>query len=221
MFPAGLTDSSWLLFTAAAGVLGSIACFATELTVVRFVPRLGGLPSLSVRIATAALTGVLCAALAFRVGMDWALPAFLVLAVLSVQLGRIDLAQHLLPNSLVLALLLAGLALFSLSSFASANWAQLLQAAAGAAILFITYLALALISPSGIGLGDVKLAAPVGLYLGHLGWTELFYGGALAFVLGGLAAVILLAVGRAKRSAEVAFGPAMLAAALATVLFTA
>ena len=58
-------------------------------------------------------------------------------------------------------------------------------------ILFVVYLILAIISPNGIGMGDVKLAAPLGLYLGYLGWGQLFYGGALGFVLGGLATFVL------------------------------
>jgi leader peptidase (prepilin peptidase)/N-methyltransferase len=193
----------------------------TEVLIARLLPRLGGLPSIRTRITTAALTGVLSAALAFRLGLDWTLPAFLALAVLAVQLGRIDLAHHLLPNPLVVALLIAGLALFAVSSLASAGWSPLLRSAAGAVILFVVYLILAIISPSGIGMGDVKLAAPVGLYLGYLGWSQLFYGGALGFVLGGIFSVVLISLRRTEKPAEVAFGPSMLAATLGVVLFTA
>jgi leader peptidase (prepilin peptidase) / N-methyltransferase len=67
-------------------------------------------------------------------------------------------------------------------------------------------------------MGDVKLAAPVGLYLGYLGWSQLFYGGALGFVLGGILSVVLIRLKHANLSSEVAFGPSMLAAALGTVL---
>ncbi|KRE64355.1 peptidase [Arthrobacter sp. Soil736] len=191
----------------------------TERLIARALPRLGGLPGSRTRITTAALTGALCAALAVRFGMDWSLPAFLVLGVLGVQLARIDIAHHLLPNPLVLALLSAGLALFAVSSTATAGWGELLRAAAGAAILFVVYLILAIISPSGIGMGDVKLAAPVGLYLGYLGWSHLFYGGALGFVVGGIYSFVLIRLNRAEKTSEVAFGPSMLAAALGLVLF--
>jgi leader peptidase (prepilin peptidase)/N-methyltransferase len=156
--------------------------------------------------------------LALRFGMEWSLPAFLLLAILGVQLARIDLAHHLLPNPLVLTLLVAGLALLFLGSSATAEWAELLRAAAGAAVLFVVFLILALISPNGIGMGDVKLAAPVGLYLGYLGWSHLFYGGALGFVLGGILSVVLIRLKHANLRSEVAFGPSMLAAALGTVL---
>ena len=49
-------------------------------------------------------------------------------------------------------------------------------------------------------MGDVKLAAPVGLYLGYLGWSQLFYGGALGFVLGGIFSVVLIRLKRAELS---------------------
>lgn len=152
--------------------------------------------------------------------MDWSLPAFLVLGVLAVQLARIDLVHHLLPNPLVGALLLAGLALLAVSSAVTAGWSDLLRAAAGAAVLFAVFLIFAVVSPKGLGMGDVKLAAPVGLYLGYLGWGQLFYGGALGFVLGGVFSLIAMRRKSPEKPAEVAFGPSMLAAALALVLFT-
>lgn len=205
------------LAAVAAGLLGALLCIVAELLIARLLPRLGGLPSSKTRIMTAALTGVLCAALALKIGLDWALPAFLVLGVLSVQLARIDLTHHLLPNPLVLALLVAGVALFGISSAISAGWSSLVRASAGAVVLFAVYIVLALVSPRGIGMGDVKLAAPVGLYLGYLGCSELFYGGAFGFVLGGVVSVILTATKTISGKAEVAFGPSMLAALLGTI----
>lgn len=215
---AGIAANAWPLFAVALGLLGILLSLLAEHLISRALPRLGSLPGARTRITTAALTGALCAALALRFGLDWSLPAFLLLATLGVQLARIDLAHHLLPNPLVLTLLIAGLALLLLSSTATADWAELLRAAAGAAILFIIFLILALISPNGIGMGDVKLAAPVGLYLGYLGWSHLFYGGALGFVVGGILSVVLIRLNRANLRSEVAFGPSMLAAALGTVL---
>ena len=67
-------------------------------------------------------------------------------------------------------------------------------------------------------MGDVKLAAPLGLYLGYLGWSQLFYGGALAFVAGGLASAVMVLKNRGNKPQEVAYGPSMLAAGLAVIL---
>jgi leader peptidase (prepilin peptidase)/N-methyltransferase len=215
---AGIAASAGPLFALALGLLGILLSLLAEHLISRALPRLGGLPGARTRITTAVLTGALFAALGLRFGMDWSLPAFLLLAVIGVQLARIDVAHHLLPNPLVLTLLVAGLALLVLGSSATAEWAELLRAAAGAAILFVIFLILALISPNGIGMGDVKLAAPTGLYLGYLGWSHLFYGGALGFVLGGILSVVLIRLKRANLGSEIAFGPSMLAAALGTAL---
>lgn len=209
-----------LFFVVAAGLLGAVLSLVAELLIARFLPRLGELPSTGTRIATAAVTASLCAGLALRTGLEPPLPAFLLLVVLSVQLARIDIVHHLLPNPLVLALLIAGMVLLTVSSSVSANWTLLVRAAAGAIALFLVYLILALISPGGIGMGDVKLAAPVGLYLGYLGWPQLFYGGALGFVVGGVSAAALVVAKGVRRPAEVAFGPSMLAAALATIFYS-
>lgn len=216
----GMAAGGGPAFVAAIGLLGAILCVLAEGLIARTLPRLGRLPSLKSRMTTAALTGALTASLALRMGTDWSLPAFLVLAVLGVQLARIDLAHHLLPNPLVLTLFLAGLVLFAAGSSASAGWSDLLRAAASAVILFVAYLILAIISPRGIGMGDVKLAAPVGLYLGYLGWSQLFYGGAMGFVLGGIFSVVLISFSRAEKQTDVPYGPAMLAATLGTALLT-
>jgi leader peptidase (prepilin peptidase)/N-methyltransferase len=68
-------------------------------------------------------------------------------------------------------------------------------------------------------MGDVKLAAPVGLYLGYLGWSQLLYGGLLGFVLNGLITVVILGRKSRNKATEVAHGPSMLGATAAVILF--
>jgi leader peptidase (prepilin peptidase)/N-methyltransferase len=82
--------------------------------------------------------------------------------------------------------------------------------AAGAGILFLFYFVLAMISPRGMGMGDVKLAGVLGLFLGALGWGQLAVGAGAAFVLGGLFSIILLITRRAGRKSGIPFGPWML-----------
>jgi leader peptidase (prepilin peptidase)/N-methyltransferase len=206
------------LFALMIGLLGAAVGLLAESGVRRVVPRLSFDTSVRLRITTAALTGALSAAMAFRFGQSWALAAYLVLVVLAVQLALMDIRHHLLPNPLVLALLMAGAVLLGAASAASPTWDSMVRAVAAGAILFVIYLILAVISPRGIGMGDVKLAAPLGLYLGYLGWSQLFYGGALGFVVGGVVTAFLVRAARGEKPAEVAFGPSMFAAALAVIL---
>ncbi|MBP2395817.1 prepilin peptidase [Paenarthrobacter nicotinovorans] len=203
------------LLLALAGLLLSPAA---ELLIARTLPRLGGLPSLKIRITTAVVTALLFALLGWRFGMATELPAFLLLALLGVQLSRIDFTLHLLPNPLVLTLLGGALGLLALSSLLEPGWTDLLRALAGGFILFVGYLILGLISPGSLGMGDVKLAAPLGMYLGYLGWQQVLFGGLLGFVVGGVLTVALLRLRSAEKPAESAHGPAMVLAAFGVIL---
>lgn len=218
MTSLGYAGSTLPLFVAGIGLLGLILSPTAELLIARLLPRIGGLPVTRIRITTAVITGALCAAFAWRFGFDPALPAFVLLAVLGVQLARIDVSLHLLPNLLVLSLLVGGLICLLAAVFGETQWADIVRAAAGGAILFVIYLILAIISPADLGMGDVKFAAPIGLYLGYLGWSQLLYGGLLGFILNGIVTVVILRKNRSERTSEVAHGPSMLAAAAGVAL---
>lgn len=209
---------AWLL-VAAAALLGLVLSPLAESLIAKRLPRLGGLPTVPVRISTAAITAVLCVAFSLRFGLGFALPAFLFLAILGVQLSRIDIALHLLPNPLVLILLAGGFLLLLMPALLNMQADDLLRAALGALILFTGYLSLGLISTGAIGMGDVKLAAPVGLYLGYLGWSQLLYGGLFGFILNGAVTALLLSKQGPKKPSEVAHGPSMLGALAGVSLF--
>jgi leader peptidase (prepilin peptidase) / N-methyltransferase len=190
-----------------------------EVLIAKQLPRLGGLPTLPIRIATATLTGLACAAFTMRFGMSNALLAFIFLAALGIQLARIDAALHLLPNPLVLMLLTGGFLLFLIPALFDKQADDLLRSVLGSVILFVGYLILGLISPAGIGMGDVKLAAPVGLYLGYLGWSQLLYGALLGFILNGIVTILALSKKGRNKATEVAHGPSMLGATATAALF--
>ena len=215
--PAAAGPAS-LLFVAGIGAGSACLGQLLELLLPRVLPRLASRGAAGLRITTAAATFGLGALLAWRFGASAELPAYLVLAIIAVQLARIDLIHHLLPNRLVLPLLGAGLLLLSVAAAAAGGAGDLLRGAAGSATMFVLYLILALTSRNGLGMGDVKLAAPLGLYLGYLGWSQLFYGGALGFVAGGVASLIVVLNNRGNKPKDVAYGPAMLGAGLAVIL---
>jgi leader peptidase (prepilin peptidase)/N-methyltransferase len=215
--PAAAGPAS-LLFI--AGIGAGSACLAQllELLLPRVLPRLAEAGAAGLRITTAAVTFGLGVLLAWRFGASAELPAYLVLAIAAVPLARIDIIHHLLPNRLVLPLLGAGLLLLSFAAAVAGGTGDLLRGVTGGATMFVLYLVLALTSRNGLGMGDVKLAAPLGLYLGYLGWSQLFYGGALGFVAGGIASAVLVLKNRGNKPEEVAHGPSMLAACLAVIL---
>ena len=72
------------------------------------------------------------------------------------------------------------------------------------------YFILALVKPGGMGMGDVKLAAVLGLYLGFLGWGNLLVGAFAAFVFGGVFGLAAHVTRRAGRKTAIPFGPWMI-----------
>ncbi|HWS50310.1 MAG TPA: A24 family peptidase [Microbacterium sp.] len=126
----------------------------------------------------------------------------------------IDARSHRLPNRIVLPTLAALLALVMLEALLTARTGPLIGALLGMLILGGFYAALRLVSRDGMGGGDVKLAAVIGLVLGWHGWQALAVGAASAFVLGALYALILMALRRADRSTRIAFGPWMIVGAV-------
>ncbi|TDL41386.1 prepilin peptidase [Arthrobacter nitrophenolicus] len=219
MLGTGYDGSANWIVVVGIGLLGITLSPFAEVLIAKQLPRLGGLPTTLTRMTTAAMTGFTCASFALRFGIGFELPAFIFLAVLGVQLARIDIEHHLLPNPLVLALLTGGLLLLLASGIFNQQADDLLRGAFGALILFAGYLVLGLISPGGIGMGDIKLAAPVGLYLGYLGWTQVLYGALLGFIVNGLVTLLILSQKRRTKASEVAHGPSMLGALAVATLF--
>ncbi len=123
----------------------------------------------TVRVAGAAITAVTFATLALSFGLALILPALLVFAAAASVLTLVDLAEKRLPNAVIFPTLGAVAVLLVPPTWASGEWAALLGAAAGAAAMFAVYFLLALISPSSMGMGDVKLALVIGLLLGWFG----------------------------------------------------
>lgn len=148
----------------------------------------------------------------------WALPAFLFLAAVSVALAAIDIGVRRLPDPIVLPSIVVGVVLLGIAGLVAGDWAPLVRAVAGGAALFAFYLALVLAYPRGMGFGDVKLAALLGLYLGWTGWDALVVGAVAAFLLGGVFSAVLVLLRRADRATAIPFGPWMLLGAWVGIL---
>ncbi|MGN7949551.1 prepilin peptidase [Microbacterium sp. 22215] len=142
----------------------------------------------------------------------------LALFVVGCRLMVIDIHSHRLPDRIVLPTLAALLVLTAVDALVSGESARLTGAAFGMAILGGFYAALRLLSREGMGGGDVKLAAVIGLVLGWHGWQALAVGAASAFVLGALHALALMASRRADGSTRIAFGPWMITGAMIGII---
>ncbi|ARD41288.1 hypothetical protein [Actinomyces gaoshouyii] len=143
-----------------------------------------------------------------------------VVAALTVA-GSTDAVCHRLPNVLLgLAAVGAGVgiaAAVGLALAAGGQGARVLAPVVGslgaAAALGGVGLLLSLV-PSGFGMGDVKLLALVGLWLGRFGWAVPVVGTVLGLFLAGTVAIVLMAVRRARRDTMIAMGPYLIGGAL-------
>jgi leader peptidase (prepilin peptidase)/N-methyltransferase len=187
------------------------------------LPVTGRCPACRARISPYPLAAELAAAIALalvaaRVSSGWGLAALAWLTLVAVPLAFTDIAVRRLPDRLTAAAFAGTLTLLTVAALTGHHPGLLARAAMGAAVLACFYLALCLLRPGEMGLGDAKLAASLGLVLGWTSWqaiiTGTFLGLALAAVCGGA----LIAAHRASRTSQLPLGPFMLAGALAAIV---
>jgi leader peptidase (prepilin peptidase)/N-methyltransferase len=169
-------------------------------------------------------TAVSCALLYWHYRLNPELGVMAFYACLFIIVFVIDLEHSLILNkivypSMVVALLLS---LIPQSWLKQETWLTttiepgIASAALGGAIGFAVFLVIALVSRGGMGWGDVKLAALIGL---ATGFPLVFVAIIMAAILGGIVAVILLATRRRGRREMIPFGPFLAVAAMATLLW--
>jgi leader peptidase (prepilin peptidase)/N-methyltransferase len=153
-----------------------------------------------------------------RFGWSPDLPAWAWFVAVGLLLAVIDLREQLLPNRVLLPGGIGAAGLLVLAAAVDGAWPALLRAAVAAALSFAVLLVMALLAPAGLGMGDVKLAALIGLLLGWLGWPVVLLGFFLGFLAQAVLGLALLALRRAGRRTELPFGPALLSGAVLAAL---
>lgn len=129
-----------------------------------------------------------------------------VLFSLLLVLAFIDLEHKLLPNVLTLAGVGMGL-IFSLLGWTG----PIAQSVLGIVVGFGLVAAIAVISRGGMGMGDAKLLALIGSFLG---WQTVFYVLFWASVIGAVVGITYLYVTKQDRKTPIPFGPFLAVAAL-------
>jgi len=114
------------------------------------------------------------------------LPALAAFNVVVVVIAVVDIAEFKVPNRILgPSFLMAALLMVAASAF-TGEWTRLGRASAVAAVVFAAFLALALVAPGSLGLGDVKLAPYLALHLAWLApvvcWWGFLIGSATAGV---------------------------------------
>ncbi len=203
------------VLTLICAVIGLVAGVPLNAVIARMPSKEPVRPALRWEVpstAKATLVHLGCAALfaaaALRFGWSPALPAWLVLFAALVAISVIDLEHYIVPNRILIPLTAAAVPLLALTVLDHrAGLDDFIRGLLGGVVGFSVMFILNLISPRGMGMGDVKMSFPLGLYLGFLGWGALVLGFFAAFLLGALVGVALIATKRRGRKDAVPFGP--------------
>ena len=157
------------------------------------------------------ITALAYTAVWFRFGYNWATPAMWVFMSVLITASVIDYYHQIIPNRVVLVGLVAGLPLIAMQPWDVLKSGLLAFLAAGAFLLVI-----AIVSRGGMGGGDIKLGALMGLYLGLTNLAIAFF---LAFLIGGVTGLVLMLSGRKGRKDAVPFGPFLSLGAILAVFW--
>lgn len=165
------------------------------------------------------VTAVLFAATALRLGADAALPAFLVGVAGVIAISAVDLELFIVPNRILYPTLFAAAPLLLAAAATEGDWDRVKTAAIGGALGWGLLLVVHLISPAGMGFGDVRLAGLLGMLLGWLSIGHVLVALFLAFLTAAAVGVLLIAVGVKGRKDKIPFGPFLATGAMLALLF--
>ena len=168
-------------------------------------------------IASALCGGLLGAA----TGLDWPLLWLVPLTPVAVALSVVDWHTRLLPRIVVLPVTLVAIVLVTAVGLATGEREALVRALVGMVAVRSFFWVLWRVRSAGMGFGDVRLAAIVGLVLGWVGWGALAIGVWVGFVIFSLPGLALAVVRRDRSLLRKPFpyGPFMLVGALAGLVW--
>lgn len=169
-----------------------------------------------VELGTAALFAL--TAVRFGADPDPALPAFLLFVAALVAITAIDLELYIVPNRIVYPTLFASIPMLLVAAAVDDDWKSAKEAAIGGALAFGLFLLIHLLSPGGMGFGDVRLSGVIGMFLGWLSVPHVLLGLFLAFLLASAIGVGLIAVKLRTRKDHIPFGPFLALGAILAVL---
>jgi len=141
-----------------------------------------------------------------------------VFGVSGLWLSVIDAREHRLPNRGTAWMgFLVGTTALVLVGLGQAPPQRILEALIASGLSTGFLLLLAVVPPQALGLGDVKLQAALGFYLGWLNPVLVLGQVILGFILGGMAAWLMVMARKMGPRDHLAFGPFMVAASAVMV----
>ena len=162
-------------------------------------------------------TGVLYGLLALRLHDDAALPAFLVLGAAQIAISLIDLEHFIVPNRIVYPTLFLMAPLLVGAAVVEDDWLSLRGSVLGGLLAFGILFVIHVVSPRGMGFGDVRLAGVLGAALGWLDLGHVLLGLFLGFLTASVISLSLIGLKVRSRKDRIPFGPFLALGALLAV----
>ncbi len=162
-------------------------------------------------------TGALFVSVALRFDAVWSILILCPFSALLVAIAVIDWRTKKIPNRIVYPALAISVVYVVVARIAGGS-VDLAQAAVGFLLYGGGLLVVAFIVPRGMGMGDVKVAALIGIVLGALGIRWVVVAAGSGILLGGVGAIVAVLLGASRKTA-IPFGPFLAAGALVAVFF--
>lgn len=172
------------------------------------------------------VTALVFVALFDKYGVSVSFLAFAFLLTILIAVFFIDIDHRIIPNGLVIAGMIGGLLLFAYNCFSrmpeifgdSKWWTPLAGLLPGSGFLLLVAILGSLFykTDDAMGMGDVKLMAPIGLFLG---WKLCLLALLISVFLGGVVSMALMILRIKKRKDTVAFGPFIVMGTFATIMY--
>jgi leader peptidase (prepilin peptidase)/N-methyltransferase len=184
-------------------------------------PHIGGV-YLTLQLFTTALFAI--GAARFNEAATITLVSYLVFFTAMVALAAIDLDTLRLPDLIVGGCLVVSIPLLTIAALVENAPEQIQHGLIGGGLYFGFLLLAHLVHPSGMGFGDVKLSAVLGLFVGWVAAETLsvvslvLYSMLLGFLVGSAVGIVLVAVRR--RSRAYPFGPFLIGGAVVIIAFS-
>jgi leader peptidase (prepilin peptidase)/N-methyltransferase len=206
---------------ALSAVLGLLAGWFVVVRVVERIPEPSPLPGRA-QIAVTLINGVLWAVDSNKFTTWWAIVPYALVFSALLSVSVVDLRLFRIPDRIVFPSLLATAVLLTAGAIGLHHAGWMKYALVGVATYFGILFLFHIVSPRGMGFGDVKLALLMGLSLGWLGGSVLnaVYLVLIALFLGCILGIVFGLANRLIRGRGGAFpfGPALALACIYVIL---
>jgi leader peptidase (prepilin peptidase)/N-methyltransferase len=169
--------------------------------------------------AAAVATGLLFGAAAWRFGADIITAPFCVFFAMLVTVSLTDLTHRLVPRHLLYGAMALVVPLLVATSAVDHRWHSLSGSAIAGLVAFGVFFAVWWFVPRGMGFGDVRLAAAIGVSVGYLSLLQAYVAFLAGFVIGLVFGLVVMVVSSTERRTRIPFAPSLAAGAVLAVLW--